>query len=630
MNTSTRFVVIASVAASALLPMVVNADIVYSLDCNTLTVAASAHEVGKRLKLLWDSTDKGDVDADWSNSAVIAEAVPSVGGTYTVDLAALGITNGTPCRLASYSCFARLNMLKQSSWDCYFDSGLTDTEVYGVRFGFYSVAKVAKSGKSADANWATCIGSWGSNGGFVVSANNTTRVTVGWRWRGVDMEERPSVHYGASATEAPDASKLDEFAFTNGVFTLNGETVKSGLEVGASCGLNGVKMIIGTSYNNIGAKSLYGFWSHVSFDGADGSKIRDYIPAQRIQDDAVGFLDRVTGQFHVSEGTAAFTAVAQTGETVYGDFRVESPTITPIGLSEHRSVLTVSVPPYLVGERLVILWDKTDKGSDLSAWANSEVITESAVGTHTVYMSSLGIRNGQVCRVVAGRTYYPLDMLKQDSYLSYVKTNIRDTDVYGVRFGYYSIAKKANDAPCIGSVGTSNGGFLVLSDGSSRITNGVVWRGDWWSEKPTVKYGTSDAPDTAKINEFALTNGVCTIDGVIIKSGLETGLSVGANGVRMDIGTAYNYQNSNAMYGWWSHVSFDDASGNKILDYIPVKRASDNAVGFWDRVIKQFVVSSGTGGFSAGSVKDEPPIFFVTAAQSFTVKSMPGTMIVIR
>lgn len=77
-------------------------------------------------------------------------------------------------------------------------------------------------------------------------------------------------------------------------------------------------------------------------------------------------------------------------------------------------------------------------------------------------------------------------------------------------------------------------------------------------------------------------------------------------------------------------MSFDDASGNKILDYIPVKRASDNAVGFWDRVIKQFVVSSGTGGFSAGSVKDESPIFFVTAAQTFTVKSMPGTMIVIR
>ena len=84
------------------------------------------------------------------------------------------------------------------------------------------------------------------------------------------------------------------------------------------------------------------------------------------------------------------------------------------------------------------------------------------------------MKNGDVCRVVAWNTYLPLDMLKQDTYKSYVHTGIVDSDVYGVRFGYYSVAKQAKTAPCIGSVGTSGGGFLFLSDGDSRTNISVV------------------------------------------------------------------------------------------------------------------------------------------------------------
>jgi len=98
----------------------------------------------------------------------------------------------------------------------------------------------------------------------------------------------------------------------------------------------------------------------------------------------------------------------------------------------------------------------------------------------------------------------------------------------------------------------------------------------------------------------------------------------------MSVGTAYNYRNSNAMFGWWSHVSFDSADGGLILDYIPVKRASDDAVGFWDRVTKKFLTSFGTGGFMAGSLKDEPPVVFVRSSRVFTVTTIPGIMIVIK
>ena len=77
-------------------------------------------------------------------------------------------------------------------------------------------------------------------------------------------------------------------------------------------------------------------------------------------------------------------------------------------------------------------------------------------------------------------------------------------------------------------------------------------------------------------------------------------------------------------------MSFDSADGGLILDYIPVKRASDNAVGFWDRVTKRFMTSSSTGGFTAGSLKDEPPVVFVRTSRVFTVTTIPGLMIVIK
>ena len=56
-------------------------DVAYSIDGNTLTVTASSVYARKGLKLLWDATDKGSVAADWSNSSLIVDSVPSGGGT---------------------------------------------------------------------------------------------------------------------------------------------------------------------------------------------------------------------------------------------------------------------------------------------------------------------------------------------------------------------------------------------------------------------------------------------------------------------------------------------------------------------------------------------------------------------
>ena len=596
-------------------------DVAYSIDGNTLTVTASSAYARKGLKLLWDSADKGDVVANWSNSSLIVDSVPSGGGTYAIDLAALGITNGTPCRIASYEHFARLNMLKQPGKKTYINTGVFDYDVYGIRFGFYSFAKTK--------NYAACIGSSVTNG-FAICANSATRVTAYVVWRGTALPERPNVNYRTDTTA--DISKINEFAFTNGIFMLNGTTVNSSLGTGVAVGNARSEICIGTTYDDAGKEALYGWWSHVSLDGADGNMIRDYIPAKRATDNAIGFYDRVENVFQTSDGSVAFDAGTPTGETFEGDFAMATATFANLGLSARKSTLTIDVPSCCAGERLTILWDASDKGDDVSAWAHSAVVADSAVaGSYSVHMSSLGIRNGDVCRIVAWNTYLPLDMLKQNSYLSYVNTGIVDSDVYGVRFGYYSVALKSKTAPCIGSIGTSGGGFLVYCDNTTRTNISVVLRGSGLPEHPPVKYGESSSiNDASMINEFAFTNGLFALNGEIVNSNIGVGLPVGAKRRQMDVGTAYHYQNGNAMYGWWSHVSFDGADGGRILDYIPVKRTSDDTVGFWDKVTKRFMASSGTGEFTAGSLKDEPPVVFVRSSRVFTVTTIPGVMIVIK
>lgn len=377
---------------------------------------------------------------------------------------------------------------------------------------------------------------------------------------------------------------------------------------------------------------MHGWWSHVSFDGADGEMLRDYIPVRRGTDNVVGFFDRVSKSFTASTAVDAFVAGTPTGETVESDFNMASETIAQLRLSVNKSTLTMTVPACCAGQRLMVLWDDSDKGDDYAAWAHSEVISDNvAAGTYTVRMNSLGMRNGQFCRVAASDRYHPLEMLLQNSQSSYINTGIKDSDVYGVRFGYYSVAKSDDGASCIGSYG-SLGGFVLYANGFSRINVSVVWRGAALSEHPEVRWGSQgEDPDLSKLNEFAFTNGVFTVNGAVVNSSLGAGVAAGTQGKILTVGASTSDSGAGkGMFGWWSHVSFDDADGNRILDYIPVKRATDDAVGFWDRASRRFLTSSGTGGFTAGPASDAPQVVFEKVAQTFVVSTIPGMVITVR
>ena len=609
MGTKTIRAAIAAICVAAALPSWANVS--YRINGDTMTVTASSSYAGGSLKILWDVTDKGETVANWANSATFAENIPSSGGTYTVDLVALGITNGTPCRIAAFLNYRRLDFLKLER-AAYVDTGIKDSDCYGVRFSAYG-----SSGSSDNFNYV--LGS--TEKGFAVSENNADYGSWCWFYRGSKKSNRPNVN----------TDTFNEVAFTNQMFTLNGTTVESGLPSG-SVGNSGSTICIGKS-NQYAIRYFFGYWSYVQFDGEQGNLILDYVPAQRPGDGKVGFFDRVSGRFVAPIAVAS--GGTQTGESLAG-CEMASNTFTPnrmFAVSAKKGYLTITVPPDVSGEQLLILWDDADKGDDIAAWAHSAVITNQveAGAEYTVRMASLGMRNGHVCRVAAANRYYPLDMVKVVGMNTYVTTEIPDSDVYGIRFGYYSVSKNANWGSCIGTgESTTCPGFVIGANGADRDTFYWAWQGVKLDPRPTVRYGEvfGDPPNASLINEVAFTNGVFTLDSTnVVYSGLAAG-PVGVNGTNMTIGRSMD--RTSVMHGWWSHVSFDDIDGNRILDFIPAKRVSDNKVGFYDRASKSFVVTSGTDNFDAGNILSETPVVSVESSHVFTAKTIPGFMIIVK
>ena len=307
------------IGAAECLFLVANANVSYSLNGGTLTVTAPSTLAHKSLRLLWNKTDNGDESevASWTNSLDFVSCVPSSGGVFSVDLDACGITNGQPCRIAT---FVRYNMLAtlKTQDGAYVDSGVKDSDVYGVRFGFY--------GNECSTNdWGGFFGTRrvDNDGGFSLGMSGTFFTEWCWWWQGskASGSKRPTV----SATE------INEIAFTNGVLSVNGTkftTVSSG-----SVGTSGRLIRIGKGYWDY---VLYGKFSHVSCDNEDGRRILDYIPARRVSDGKAGFYDRATSTFVASSGTGDFVAGPVTDET---------PVVI---VNSHRALTITSMPGFII------------------------------------------------------------------------------------------------------------------------------------------------------------------------------------------------------------------------------------------------------------------------------------------
>jgi len=163
-----------------------------------------------------------------------------------------------------------------------------------------------------------------------------------------------------------------------------------------------------------------------------------------------------------------------------------------------------------------------------------------------------------------------------------------------------------------------------------------------------VKNGAPSTPNlnTDSINEYVFTNRVFSLNGTVNAAKLNGKNSVTWPGVEpMATNITYNVylgrcgHNKDktadnqvfAIFGWWSHVSLEDADGNNLIDYIPVQRVSDNKVGFYDRASKSFVTSSGSGTFTAGNVTNDTPVVAVNASSAaWEVTDIQGLIIIFK
>lgn len=71
------------------------------------------------------------------------------------------------------------------------------------------------------------------------------------------------------------------------------------------------------------ANSKYKLW-YLKISSATGKPVRDYVPARRLADNAIGLYDRVEKKFYENAGSGAFAAGSATGEVVMS---VSAPTL---------------------------------------------------------------------------------------------------------------------------------------------------------------------------------------------------------------------------------------------------------------------------------------------------------------
>ncbi|MBR0505554.1 MAG: hypothetical protein IJJ84_09100, partial [Kiritimatiellae bacterium] len=582
---------LASVLAFSLIASILQAEVACSFEGATMNVVAPSTHQGCRLVLLWDAADKGDDPSAWANARELSAAVPAGGARFVVDLGALGITNGTPCRIVAYERYRLLDKLQMTSKQCYVDTGFKDSEVYEVRFGFYG-----NSG-SDTAGWNYIMGSAEGNDsarGFIVGQNSTSFESWFWTYTGYRSGTRPSV----------SNSTINEAIFGHRKFTLNGNNVKSDLAEGA-VGVLGKNIFLGRAQSNPDNRYHYGWWSHVSFYGTNGVALLDYIPVQR-SDGKVGFWDRVTDKLVTSTGGGAFTAgtVTNEGFEVVCSMQRVKPNHA-ISLEMRGSKLFVFAPAGLAGEQLMLVWGDGDLGGNIADWPNSVEIASVVGKDGGVYIADLarlGVRNGQTCRVAAVHRFVLLDMLKMPDRTTFVDTGIPDSACYSVRLGFYGNESTGNNSQFCNFIGTgesvgTTGCFTIGMNNDSYTSWYWIHRKNKSDSRPTVS--------TNSINHVGVTNRMFTVNGIVKDSNLEEG-AVGMSGRNMHLGTFVD--RSRFLHGWWSYVRFDDADGNAILDYVPAQRTTDGTVGFYDRATDSFVISTGGGAFLAGTVTNEAQV----------------------
>ena len=533
------------------------------------------------LKLVWDACDRGEKFAAWANSAELAAMIPSEGGTFELSRSQYGIGKDATLRVLAVTkeSYEIRNLVTLTGDGAYLDTGIADSDCTGVEFG----ASVQEGG-----SWNTII--FGSkNSCWNKSSNKGVSVCKsGQSWKNwyVVVEGK---EVGSSATGNGWAAK-NELSIRDGLVAMNG--TQFGTEITSSAlGTSGSNLYLGRASDEDSV--ILQDWYYLKLYGSEDRLVRDYVPAKRLSDAAVGFFDKVNETFSPSSGDQDFVA----GSTKAGELSVystamcsESFTVPMTTLAVAGDLLTVTVPTGAADSgRVYVAWDAADCGENPADWANKHEIAgvvTAAGGVYTAKISALNIPEDATVRAFVVEGVYRELSLVSTKDGAYVDTGIRDSNCTGIEFGAAVKEGGSWHTSILGSVNSrwnsSKKGFTICKNNQSWMSWSVVVDGTCLGDTP-------NGNGWATRNDFSFRNGTVMFNGEAVWKDFSAS-TVGTSGKTICIGRASD--DEMVVDQDWFYVRFYGACDVLLAEFCPAKNMDDNAVGLLDLVSGTFLQSS--------------------------------------
>ena len=325
---------------------------------------------------------------------------------------------------------------------------------------------------------------------------------------------------------------------------------------------------------------------------SDGVDVLNMIPARRDSDNAVGMYDTVNGVFYPSDGTDSFIAgPVSNGCTNVGAGYYAGASVVNYGSAGTRTACPVGTSTNGVTNASSCT---TCTGATYADTTASATCTACPSGyTHNTTSGKTAASQCQIsCAggtyIGLGNSYVPLEYIESTG-TQYIDTGMVVSNltnpVMSLTMQYVTVqnAKQsgAQASSKIFKMGISTGGYFIVQagDGNTETTFGVA--------------------DTNKHTFVANTaNGTCAIDDDVRV------LNVGdLSNINKTI--YINDLNGNTGPDRKGNVKFYNfnlvSGGDVVMNLVPARRTSDDAVGMYDTVTGAFFTNAGTGDFTAGS-----------------------------
>jgi len=371
----------------------------------------------------------------------------------------------------------------------------------------------------------------------------------------------------------------------NGQSTLNSQVVETGS--GGSSGYNDYLFC----NNDVGRASSFATMRLYYCQIHSGETlVRDFVPAKRRIDAALGLLDKANNVFYANAGTGVFTT-----DPAY-DTDGQSGIVLTLaqGAVYNTSSLTVAEDVVATAQAGALSADVDWRGFGSVIFPSG---TKVDLNTYRLYLSGLSGAG----EITAGYTYEELTYI-QSSGTQYINTGYQHdgTTVVDLKAQFPAVPAKGKWFTVYGGRDNykTSGQFGVTMNN----TNGNNPRHYFITSSREVQTDIPVEVNTDYIYHLAK-NGETTLNSQFIET--STGGSAGRN----DYIFCNNHNNTAVDYATMRLYYCQIRSGETLVrNFLPVKRVSDSKVGLFDTVTHAFYENNGTGNFTAGAVAAGSPL----------------------